>query len=85
MIRPPSTGPTAEAIETVKPNRPKARARSGPRKSSWIRPEFCGVSRPALAPCARRATTSAALGASPTAALETTKPTRPIGIIRRRP
>ena len=80
------SGPVAEATATVKPNMPNARPRSSPRNSCWISPEFCGVSSPALAPCTSRATTiAAALGASPTAALETTKPTSPIVIIRRRP
>ena len=86
MISPPSTGPIADDTETVSPNRPKARPRSGPRKSSWMSPEFCGVSRPAAAPCTRRARiTSSMFGASPTAALATMKPVRPISIIRRRP
>ena len=80
------SGPVAEATATVKPNIPKARPRSAPRKSCWMSPEFCGVSRPALAPWTRRASTmAAALGASPTAALETMKPMSPIVIIRRRP
>ena len=78
MIAPPSTGPVAEAIETVRPNSPNARPRSAPRKSTWISPEFCGVSRPAEAPCASRAsTTSPALGARPTAALESDEQAQP--------
>ena len=80
------SGPAAEATATVKPNIPKARPRSSPRNSCWISPEFCGVSSPALAPWTSRASTiAAALGASPAAALERTKPSRPIIIIRRRP
>ena len=86
MIRPPRTGPSADAVETVNPKTPKARARSGPRNSCWTSPEFCGVSRPAVAPWTSRATTtSGAVGASPTAAEESTKPASPISIIRRRP
>ena len=60
MIRPPRTGPIADETETVRPKTPKARARSGPRKSCWISPEFCGVSSPALAPWASRASTTSA-------------------------
>ena len=86
MISPPMTGPSPEETETVSPKKPKARPRSGPRKSCWISPEFCGVRNPAAAPCTSRATiTQAALGASPTAALDATKPASPISISRRRP
>ena len=79
-------GPRPEEIDTVRPKNPNARPRSAPRKSCWIRPVFCGVSSPAVAPWASRATmTISMLGASPTAALETMKPESPISIIRRRP
>jgi hypothetical protein len=86
MISPPSTGPAAAEMETVSPNSPNALARSAPVNSCWMRPEFCGVSSPAAAPWTSRATTtSSAVGASPTAALATTNPTRPTSIIVRRP
>ena len=86
MMSPPITGPAADDTETVAPKTPNARARSEPRKRSWTSPEFCGVSKPAMAPWTRRATmTRATFGANPTAALDTMKPTRPRSIIRRRP
>ena len=73
-------------IDTVSPKNPNALPRSAPRNSCWISPEFWGVSSPADAPCSSRATTtSSAVGARPTAALERMKPVSPISISRRRP
>ena len=85
-MSPPITGPRPEEIETVRPKNPKARPRSAPRKSCWMRPEFCGVRKPAAAPCTSRAPiTQPAVGARPTAALAATNPASPSSIIRRRP
>jgi hypothetical protein len=68
------------------PMMPNARPRSGPWKSSWIRPVFCGVSRPPATPCSSRATTSSpALGAAPLSALVTTNAQSAMTYIRRRP
>ena len=56
------------------PSRPKALPRSAPRKSSWIRPETCGLSRPPPTPWTSRATTSSrAVGASPASRLPRVK------------
>src|SRR3954452_10976914 len=73
-------------MPTVAPTSPNARPRSAPRNSCWISAEFCGARQPAASPCTIRAATSrAAVGAAPAAALQTTKPTRPMRNIRRRP
>ncbi len=85
-MTPPRTGPTAVEIPTVAPNIPKARPRSGPRKRSWMRPVFCGVSSPAAAPWRSRAATSTAMWcAAPARALVTAKALMAMRNIRRRP
>ena len=81
MSSPPRTGPIAEDTETVNPNSPNATPRSEPRNSDWMSPELCGVSSPAARPwTSRAATRTATCGARPAAALERTKPARPMSI-----
>ena len=85
-MRPPSTGPIAVDNPTVAPKMPNALPRSAPWNSTWIRPEFCGVSIPAVTPCSSRAATNhSALGAAPHSALVTTNAVSATRNIRRRP
>jgi hypothetical protein len=85
-MTPPTIGPTAVDSPTDAPYMPNALPRSALRNRSWMIPEFCGPSIPAVKPCTSRATISSnSDGAAPHSALVSTKPASEIMNIRRRP